>query len=84
MEAVFKIKEAEFNQDDIDRIKHFVQSGDFGEIIISFRPKKKTNKIKKETREEYFAKLQKSLHDVENGNVISFTSEEFDNFIQQQ
>ena len=78
MEAVFKIKGKEFNQDVFERIKLFVQDGDFSEIVISFRPKKKANRIKKETKEEYFGKLQTAIKDAADGNVVSFTVEEFD------
>ena len=84
MEAVFKIKEGEFNQDVFERIKRFVQEGEFSEIIISFRPKKKTSKVKKETQEEYFTKLQISMEDVAEGNVIAFTVDEFDKFIEKK
>ncbi len=84
MEAVFKIKEGEFNQDVFERIKRFVQEGEFSEIIISFRPKKKTSKVKKETQEEYFTKLQISMEDVAKGNVIAFTVDEFDKFIEKK
>lgn len=34
----------------------------------------------KQSREDYFAELQQSLEDTKNGNVISFTIEEFDAF----
>jgi hypothetical protein len=37
----------------------------------------------KQSREEYFAQLQQSLEDTKNGNVISFTIEEFDEFIKK-
>ena len=84
MEAVFKIKEGEFNQDVFERIKRFVKEGEFSEIIISFRPKKKTSKVKKETQEEYFTKLQISMEDVAKGNVIAFTVDEFDKFIEKK
>lgn len=84
MEAVFKIKGKEFNQDVFERIKSFVQDGDFSEIVISFRPKKKTVRIKKETKEEYFDKLQTAIKDAADGNVISFTDEEFDKFNEKK
>ena len=37
----------------------------------------------KQSREAYFAQLRQSIEDTKNGNVISFTIEEFDAFIKK-
>jgi hypothetical protein len=36
----------------------------------------------KQNREMYFAELRQSLEDTKNGNLISFTVEEFDAFVK--
>ena len=37
----------------------------------------------KQSRKAYFAQLRQSIEDTKNGNVISFTIEEFDTFIKK-
>jgi hypothetical protein len=84
MEAVLKVKPLEFNEVIFQKIRNFAQNGEFGEIVINFLPRKINNGVKqKQTREEYFAELAQSLDDTKNGNVISFTIEEFEEFIKK-
>ncbi len=84
MEAVLKVKPLEFNEVIFQKIRNFAQNGEFGEIVINFLPLKTNNGFKQEqTREEYFAELRQSIEDTKNGNLISFTVEEFEEFIKK-
>ena len=84
MEAVLKVKPLEFNEVIFQKIRNFAQNGEFGEIVINFLPLKSNNVSKqKQSREEYFAELRQSLEDTKNGNLISFTVEEFEEFIKK-
>jgi hypothetical protein len=84
MEAVLKVNPLEFNEVIFQKIRNFAQNGEFGEIVINFLPRKHINSVKqKQTREEYFAELAQSLEDTKNGNLISFTVEEFEEFIKK-
>ena len=84
MEATLKVNPLEFNEMIFQKIRNFAQNGEFGEIVINFLPLKISNGSKqKETREEYFADLRQSLEDAKNGNLISFTVEEFEEFIKK-
>lgn len=84
MEATLKVNPLEFNEVIFQKIRNFAQNGEFSEIVINFLPLKTNNGFKqKETREEYFADLKQSLEDAKNGNLISFTVEEFEEFIKK-
>jgi hypothetical protein len=43
----------------------------------------KNNSSSIQSREAYFAELRQSLEDTKNGNLISFTIEEFEAFIKE-
>jgi hypothetical protein len=47
------------------------------EAILKVKP------LKLQTREEYFAELRQSLEDTKNGNLVSFTVKEFEEFIKK-
>jgi hypothetical protein len=76
MVTTFKISASEFNDAIVEKIK-MMFTGDDNEVVISVRPKKK--RFPKETRDEYFSRINRSLDllDKKQGTV-SFSVEEFE------
>jgi hypothetical protein len=76
MVTTFKISAAEFNEAVIEKIK-MLFNGDDSEVVISVRSKKKG--FPKETREEYFSRINRALDNLDNNKgIVSFTVEEFE------
>ncbi len=82
IEATFTIPAADFNDEIIEKIKAYLYKQQ-GEVTISFKSKSAVS-MKKETREEYFERLGQAKENVEQKrNLVSFTQEEFDAFVQK-
>lgn len=82
IQATFTIPASDFNDEIVEKIKTYLRNQQ-GEVIISFISKP-TVSIKKETREEYFERLNQAKENVENKrNLISFSLEEFEAFVQK-
>ena len=76
MVTTFKINATEFNDSIIEKIKTLFKDDD-SEVVISVRSKKRG--FPKETREEYFARISRSLDNLDNRRgTVAFTVEEFD------
>jgi hypothetical protein len=76
MVTTFKISAAEFNEAVIEKIK-MLFNGDDSEVVISVRSKKKG--FPKETREEYFSRINRALDNLDKKQgTVSFTVEEFE------
>jgi DNA relaxase NicK len=76
MVTTFRISAAEFNDAIIEKIK-MMFTGDDNEVVISVRPKKKG--FPKETREEYFSRINRSLDALDKKQgTVSFSVEEFE------
>lgn len=76
MKAVIELSGSEFTKDAFDRITNLLANKSKARVRISieeasiFPPK--------ESKEEYFARLDKSIKQAEEGNVVTFTWEEFE------
>ena len=80
VQATFTISEEDFNDEIIEKIKAYLK-GQQAFVTISIQ-KEPSSAPKKETREEYFTRLEKSKSDFENKkDLVSFTLEEFENFV---
>jgi hypothetical protein len=76
MVTTFKISASEFNDAIVEKIKTFF-NGDDSEVVISVRSKKKG--FPKETREEYFSRINTALDNLDNKRgIVSFTTEDFE------
>ena len=76
MEQSIKIKTEELKPSLIAGLKKYFQAVNAKEITISFStPKKKS--LRDETPEEVKARVEKSIKNMEKGNLVSFTGEEF-------
>ena len=80
MVTTFKINAAEFNDSIVEKIKMLFKDDD-SEVVISVRSKKRG--FPKETREEYFARINRSLDSLDNRHgMVAFTVEEFEKFTE--
>lgn len=82
MEAVLKIKSSEFTDELISRIKALLSVSKDSEVTISITDKASPGILREETRDEYFARLDKSIEDFEKGNVVSFSGDSFEQFVE--
>ena len=78
MLATVKVKISDFDLAVFEKIKLFAQNGEFGEVVISFRPKNK-KKISKMTKEAFSEKIENSMKQVESGEFIAYPIESFQN-----
>ena len=80
MEATFKIHATELSQEIVEKIRQFISANGESEIVINIRPKKK-KAFPKETKEAYFARLDRALDNLDQKrNVVTLTVEEFEAF----
>jgi len=81
METILKIKVSDLDIDFIKAIKTLFKKDREIEITVSSATDFGLNKT--ETKEEYIARIFKASKNAENGNVISFTENEFDKLNKQ-
>lgn len=80
VQATFTISAEDFNDEIFEKIKTYLK-GQQAFVTISIQ-KEPFVSLKKETREEYFARLDKSISESENNkNLVSFTLPEFEDFV---
>ena len=82
MKTIIKVSPSELNESLLDKIKKIIGSTENAKIIISIHNRSE-GYLRKESRDEYFDRLNESLEQLEKGNVVSFTAEEFENFSRQ-
>ena len=82
MNTTIELMANEFNQEAFERIKSFLVNKSNSRISISITDKSK-NFPPKETREEYFNRLDMSIKDIEGGKSITFTWDEFEALSKQ-
>jgi hypothetical protein len=80
METVIKINLSELNASLLDKIRNLISGNDDAEITISVQDTPSKKYLRNETREEYFARLNKSIEQLKKGNVISFTPEALEEY----
>ncbi len=80
METVIKIHPSELTGKLLENIQKLIKGKKNAEIVISINDIPKKNYLRKETHEEYFARLNESIKQLEKGNVVTFTAESFDEF----
>jgi hypothetical protein len=78
MEIQLKIHATDFNQDIIDKIRQFLALNGESDLVINIKPKKK--QFPKETRDEYFSRLDKAIAHLDNNKSIQFSTTEFQEF----
>lgn len=78
METVIKIRPSELNANLINILKKLYGKNEDVEITIRMTSHAPTNLLREEDKADYFKRLEKSVEDVEKGNVVFYTAEEFD------
>lgn len=82
MEITLKIQTTELSQDIIDKIRQFISLNGESDLVINIRPKKKV-KFPKENKDEYFARLDRAIDNLENKhNIVSFSTSEFQTYAE--
>lgn len=82
METVFRLKPNQLNIGLVNAIKALFSDNKELEIIVHSAIS--TGSDERETREEYWARIDKAIENVENGkNVVRFTGKEFEEFTQK-
>lgn len=81
MKAVIEMSGDEFTNDVFDRIKSLIVNHKHATVRISIDESKSFSE--RETKEEYFARLDKSIKQAEEGEVVTFTWDEFEAYTKQ-
>lgn len=82
MEIVFRLKVSELNNGLIKAMQSIFQNTCEVEIIV--HPVTKSLNEQVETRDEYWARINRAIDDVENNrNVVSFTGDEFEALVKK-
>ncbi|MGG7663882.1 hypothetical protein [Dyadobacter sp. BHUBP1] len=82
MDAVLRIQSSEFTDELIEKIKALIRVKENSEITISISERSSKGILREETREEYFARLERAVDDLEKGNVITFNGDSLELFIK--
>ena len=82
MDALIKIPSAEFNEEVFNRIKSLIKTFGNAEVTISVS-NKPDDLLRKESKEEYWERLNNSIADIEQGKGTVFTMAELENFIHK-
>lgn len=81
MDAVLNVKSSELNEELLKKLKGLIKGSEDFDITIHVTNDPKSKFFRKETREEYFTRLKKSIEDVKHRrNMVEFTLEQFDAF----
>jgi hypothetical protein len=80
MDAIFKIASSEFNEELFKKIEALVK-GTNADVTIAVYDKSKD--IIKETNDEYWNRLNKSVNDIETGKGVTFSMETLDMLINK-
>lgn len=82
MNTTIELMSYEFNEEVFERIKSFLGNKSNAKVFISINDSPKEFPPT-ETREEYFARLDKSIKDAEEGKFVTFTWKEFEAHTKQ-
>jgi hypothetical protein len=83
MDAVYRIKASEFDDFFINQIKELLKRKNNLEITIAISEEPSRGILRKETREEYFARLDKAIENIDNAKGVAFTDEGIVEFSKQ-
>lgn len=78
MDALIKVSSSEFNEELFKKIKLLIKSVGNAEITISVN-----NLGRKESKEEYWNRLNKSAAEIKKGKGVIFTMDELDKYIHK-
>ena len=81
VQAKFTISAEEFTEEIFEKIKSYLK-GQSAAVKISIEAIQ-MEAPRKETRQEYFAKLNKSIAELERGEGVAFSLKEFEGFVKK-
>ena len=81
MDAVIKIPSSEFNEEVFKKIKSLIKS--FGDSEITIAVSNSETPLRKESKEEYWTRLNRSVSDIEEGKGVIYTMEELGEYIRK-
>ena len=79
MNAEIRMSASEFDSALFEKIKQLLSGKSNLEVTISISEKQPSS-TGKESKEVYFSRLDKAIQNKKEGNVVSFTTEEFEDF----
>lgn len=82
MEAVIKVSAFEFDEKLFAKIKSLLQSSDATEVTIRIASSDSTY-ILEDPKAEYWNKIERSVHEIEEGNAVVFTMQEFEEYVNK-
>ena len=83
MDAVFHVKADEFDDNFINQIKSLLTSKKKLEVTIAISEEAGTGFLREETRDQYFARLDKAINNLNRGIAVTFTMDEFEEYTNQ-
>ncbi len=82
MEAVIRVSAFEFDEKLFAKIKSLLQSSDATEVTIRIATSDSTN-IPEDPKAEYWNKIERSTHEIEQGKGVVFTMQEFEEYVSK-
>jgi hypothetical protein len=83
MDVVFRIKANEFDENLISQIKTLLKRKRNLEITIAISEEPSKGILRKETREEYFTRLDSTIDRLKEGKGVNFNADEFEELSKQ-
>jgi len=83
MDALIKIPSSEFNEDVFKKIKALIKTTGNSEVTIAISNTEETQ-FRKESKKEYWNRLNQSIKDIEEGKGIVFTMDELGEYIHKK
>ncbi|CAG5068843.1 hypothetical protein DYBT9623_01575 [Dyadobacter sp. CECT 9623] len=80
MEAILKVHPAEFTDELIEKIRLLLRGREDSEITISISERPSSGILRKESSSEYFDRLEKSLKNLEERNMVTFSGDSLELF----
>ena len=83
MDAVFHVKADEFDEALINQKKSLLTSKKKLEVTIAISEEASSGFLREETRDQYFARLDKAIENLNKGIAVTFTMDEFEEYTNQ-
>jgi len=78
METIIKVRPSELNVSFLEKLQQFLKGNDNYEITIQVAERPSAAFLRSETQEQYKARLDKSIYNIERGeDLVTFSFDEF-------
>lgn len=82
METLIRIHPDELKMELLNKIKLLAKKDDAIDILIHIHEKSK-NQVFEESPAEYLSQFNRSVKDMEQGRIVSFTADEFEQYVKE-